>query len=119
MEEKDCTLERVFSYKGSEIFLDCGPFDLAFFGWNSSTALLRRDTAGRDVPGNIVTFPVLKQKWGRWNVGKAVDGEIPQETLLVVDVVPEAVGCRRNEVSLTATRIVVTQDDKDVGIVHT
>jgi hypothetical protein len=119
VEEKYSAIERVFSYEGSEIFLDRGPFDLAFFGWHGSTALLWRNTARRDVPGNVVTFPVLQQKWGRWNVGKAIDGEISPETLLFVHVVPEAIGCRRNEVFLTNTWVVVTEDEEDVGIVLT
>jgi hypothetical protein len=116
VEEKYRAIERVFSHKGSEIFLDCGPFDLAFIRCHGSAAFLRRDTARRDVPGNVVTFPVLQQKWGRWDVGKAIDGEILQETLLFVDVVPEAIGCRRNEVSLPTTWVVVTEDDEDVRI---
>jgi hypothetical protein len=119
VEEKYRVVERVFSHKRSEIFLDRGPFDLAFFGWHGSTALLWRDAARRDIPGNVVTFPVLQQKWGRRNVGKAIDGEIPQETLLFVDVVPEAIGCRRNEVFLTTTWVVVTEDEEDVRIVLT
>jgi len=119
VEEKYCAIEWVISHKGSEIFLDRGPFDLAFFGWHGSTALLRRDAAMRDIPGNVVTFPVLQQKWGRWNVGKAIDGKIPQETLLVVDVVPEAIGGCRNEVFLTTTWVVVTEDKEDVRIVLT
>jgi hypothetical protein len=119
MEKKHCAIERAFSDKGSEIFLDRGPFDLTFFGWHGSAALLRRHTARRDVPGNVITFPVLQQKWGRRNVGKAIDDEIPQETLLCVDVVPEAIACRRDEVFLTATWVVVTEDEEDVGIVRT
>jgi hypothetical protein len=118
VEEKYCAIEKVFSHKGSEIFLDRGPFDLAFFDWHGSTALLRRDTARRDISGNVVTFPVLQQKWGRRNVGKAIDGEIPQATLLCVDVVPEAIGCSRDEVFLKATWVIVPEDEEDVGISH-
>jgi hypothetical protein len=33
--------------------------------------------------------------------------------------VPEAIGCRRNEVFLTSTRVVVTEGEEDVGIVLT
>jgi hypothetical protein len=119
VEEKHRAIERVFSHKGSEIFLDSGPFGLAFFRWHGSTALLRGDAARRDIPGNVVAFPVLQQKWGRRNVGKAIDGKIPQETLLRVDVVPEAIACCRDKVFFTATWVVVTEDDEDVGIVHT
>jgi hypothetical protein len=73
----------------------------------------------RDIPGNIVAFPVLQQKGRRRNVGKAIDREISEETLLCVDVVPEAVGCCRDEVFLATTWVVVTEDKEDVGIVHT
>jgi len=119
VKEEYCLIKRVFSRQGGEIFLDRGPFDLAFFRWHGSSVLLRRDAAGRDIPRNVVTFPVLQQKWGWRNVGKAIDREIAQETLLFVDLVPEAIACRRDEVSLAAARIVVSQDDEDVGIVHT
>src|SRR5579864_24032 len=93
MEEKYCTIERVFSHKGSEIFLDRGPFGLAFFRWHGSTALLRRDAARRDIPGNVVTFPVLQQKWGRRNIGKTVNHEASPHQLLSMYVMPEALGC--------------------------
>jgi hypothetical protein len=118
VEKKECLIKRVFSHKGGEIFLDRGPFDLAFIGRHSSTAFLRRDTARRDIPGNVVTLPVLQQKWGRRNVGQAIDREIPQETLLFVDIVPEAVASRRDEVFLITAWVVVTQDKEDVGIVR-
>jgi hypothetical protein len=117
VEKKHCAIERVFSYKGSEIFLDRGPFDLAFFGWHGSTALLRRDAARRDIPGNVVTFPVLQQKWGRRNISKAIDREIREGTLPFVNVMPEAISGPCNEDFLAMTRIVVTKDEEDVRVV--
>jgi len=118
MEEKYGTIERVFAHKCSEVFLDCGPFDLALFHWHASIAILRRDTARRDVPGDVVTLPVLQHEWGRWNIGKAIYREISQEKLLPVDVMPKAMGCCRDESFLLTARVVVTEDHERVRIVH-
>src|SRR5664279_2670099 len=68
MEEEYCMIERISAHKGSEVFLDCCPFDLAFFCRHAPASFLRRDTARRKVPGNIVTLPVLQQERRRWNI---------------------------------------------------
>ena len=118
MEEKYRTIERIFTHQRSEVFLDRGPFDLALFRRHAPTSFLRRDTARRDVPGDVVTLPVLQHEWGRWNIGKAIYREISQEKLLPVDVVPDAIGGCRDETLLFAARVVVAEDEEDVRIAH-
>ena len=118
MEKKHRAIERIFARKGSEVFLDRSPFDLALFRWHTPIALLRRDTARRDVPGNIVTLPVLQQERRRRNIGKAVDRKSSKEKFLLVGVVPEAICCGRDKPLLFAAWVVVAEDEENVGIVH-
>jgi hypothetical protein len=118
MEEKYRTIERIFAHKGSEVFLDRSPFGLALFGWHAPVPFFWGNTAGRDVPGNVVTLPVLQQERGWRNIGEAINGERSQEESLLVDVVPEAFSRCRDETLLFAAWVVVAKDEEDVRIAH-
>lgn len=118
MEEKYCTIERIFTDQRSEVLLDRGPFDLALFRGYAPAALLRRDAARRDITGNVVTLPVFQQEWSRRNIGEAINGKLSQNKFLTVDVVPKAIGCCRDESSLFAAWVVIAKDQEDVRIVQ-
>ena len=63
-------------------------------------------------------LPVLQHEWGRRNIGKAIYGEIAQEKLPPVDVVPDALCCCRDEILLFASWVVVAKDEEDVWVVY-
>jgi hypothetical protein len=63
-------------------------------------------------------LPVLQHERGRRNIGETIYGEISQEKLPPVDVVPDAIGGGGDETLLLAAWIVVAKDEEDVRIVH-